>query len=414
MTTIYDLMRDTERAKALVEKSHDLAQELGQPNLFNDPAPLMPAGADFIVRSHSRLNTAYPMVCTPEGIAVHFGGGCEGEVFNGPTGCWHSKEYSMTTTRELATTSSAMSPVAIDFNAEQLEVIKSTIAKGATDTELQLFVATCRRTGLDPFLKQIYAVKRYDSKEKRDVMAIQVGIDGLRLIAERTDRYAGQDPIEWLDGDGTWSEVWTGPTKEYPYPVAARCAVYRKDWPSHKSTAIARWSSYAQYFGADQKLGSMWSKMPDVMLGKCAESLALRRAFPAEMSGLAAAVGSDYDVESDVEMQAASVERLPEESSEELADVIDASAQVVEDVPLATDEQKAAIAEWHEVIKQNLGDKALGDVTKKAKERYPYAVEANRFYSARLTTEDAGAHIAFLKEWHDNPPVGTQATLGTT
>lgn len=260
-----------------------------------------PPAPEFTVISSTREGRDYQMVVTPEGIAVHVGEGCEAELFyQDPAKCRHSKEGSSVMTN-ITPYQAPSSPVEITFNEEQMKVIKSTIAKGATDEELQLFVATCTRTGLDPFLKQIYAVKRWDSKEKREVMAIQVGIDGLRLIAERTGKYGGQDPIEWLDVDGVWSEVWTARGE---FPVAARTAVYRKDW-TQKAPAVCRWESYAQTYrsGEATKLSPTWEKMPDVMLGKCAEALALRRAFPAEMSGMAAAIDTDYDPSADAELQ---------------------------------------------------------------------------------------------------------------
>jgi phage recombination protein Bet len=164
------------------------------------------------------------------------------------------------------TLSSSQPPTA--WNPDQIEIIKQQIAKGASDAQLALFAQVCQRTGLDPFSRQIYCIMRGGNP------TIQVSIDGFRTIAARSGKYGGSH-TEWCGEDGIWRDVWLGNGA----PAAAKTTVYRVGSPM-PFIGVAKYGSY------QQSSNQLWKSMPDAMVGKVSESLALRKAFPAELSGL--------------------------------------------------------------------------------------------------------------------------------
>lgn len=170
------------------------------------------------------------------------------------------------------------------YSADQVELLKRTIASGATNDELSLFVKQCERTGLDPFTRQIYFIK-----DKSGKVTVLSSIDGLRLVAERSEKYEGQTKPEWCGDDGVWKDVWT--SKELP--VAARIGVWKTKF-KEPTYGIAMFNEYAGRYSYDDKYGKykagdlthMWNKMPALMISKVAEALALRKAFPNDLSGI--------------------------------------------------------------------------------------------------------------------------------
>lgn len=174
------------------------------------------------------------------------------------------------------------------LSRQQIDVIKEQYAKGATDVELQMFLYVCQRTGLDPFSKQIHMVPRWDSKTGKEVRGVVIGIDGLRSTAERTGAYAGNsDPAfdEFKEIEVKRSDYKTKAETKKKYIVPSRATVTVRKVVQGvlcDFTASAEWD---EYYPGD-KGGTMWVKMPKNMLGKCAEAKALRKAFPAVMSGL--------------------------------------------------------------------------------------------------------------------------------
>lgn len=174
------------------------------------------------------------------------------------------------------------------FTREQLDLLKRTVAEGTSDDEFALFLEVAKSSGLNPFQRQIYAIMRdtYNPKTKRKEpkMTIQTGIDGYRLTAARTGQHAGTTDAEY------------GPKGRAGFPEWARVTV-KKLMPNGaiaEFPATARWDEYAQMkdeYQNGEKTGrqvpsGQWGKMPYLMLAKCAEALALRKAFPAELSGV--------------------------------------------------------------------------------------------------------------------------------
>lgn len=158
------------------------------------------------------------------------------------------------------------------FTQEQESMIRDTFLNGATKQEAIVLLEVARARKLNPFLRQIHFVKRWDTQKGANVWSAQVSIDGLRAIAERTGKYDGQDEPEY------------GPVNERGYPQWAKVRIYRKDW-SRPAVGMVFWEEYVQT-KKDGSVSRFWDSMPRVMMAKCAESVAMRKAFPEDMSGL--------------------------------------------------------------------------------------------------------------------------------
>lgn len=144
----------------------------------------------------------------------------------------------------------------------KIDLLKRTICKDATNSEMELFIHACKRTGLDPFMRQIYFVKMGGQ------MTIQTGIDGYRLIAERSGKYMpGKEPTFTYDSSGR---------------LFSATSYVKKLGPDNSWHEIAATSIFSEYKGK----GPLWESKPHVMLAKCSEVICLRKAFPADLSGI--------------------------------------------------------------------------------------------------------------------------------
>lgn len=163
------------------------------------------------------------------------------------------------------------------WNAQQLAALSQIGVQDAPNADLAVFLNFAQKTGLDPFARQIYMIGRNSQGSKK--WTIQASIDGLRIVAERSGDYAGQVGPEYCGEDGQWRDTWT--SKEPP--VAARVGVLRNGF-KEPLFAVAYYDEYVQTYNS--KPSQMWAEKPRLMLAKCAEALALRKAFPNDLSGL--------------------------------------------------------------------------------------------------------------------------------
>lgn len=166
-----------------------------------------------------------------------------------------------------------------EWTPELMRVVRETVAKGADNAELAMFAHVCARTKLDPFTKQIHFTKRFDRRMGKEVAVIITGIDGFRVVANRSGKFRGVVGPVWCGKDGVWRDVWL----EDSPPFAAKVGVRHADF-DEPVFAIARWSASCPM--RDGRPTGLWADRDAEQLAKCAEALALRMAFPNDLSGL--------------------------------------------------------------------------------------------------------------------------------
>lgn len=192
-----------------------------------------------------------------------------------------------------------INPAPMNYTGGQLALIKNTVARDCNPLEFDLFVTVARNAGLDPFRKQISAIVfSKDNPEKRR-MSIITTIDGLRVIAARSGRYRPDEDEPVIEYDDA--------AKSSTNPLGIRKAVVKvyiadamKAGGWKPVTGVAYWDEFApvkeEWAYSDeqrkrvptgkQTLDGNWPKMGRVMICKCAEAQALRKAFPEDTSGL--------------------------------------------------------------------------------------------------------------------------------
>lgn len=214
----------------------------------------------------------------------------------------------------------ALSTSNAGYSAAQVSLIKNTVARDTNADEFNLFVSVARNTGLDPLRKQIMAVVYSKDKPDKRRMTIVTGIDGLRAIAARSNRYrpdenepeftydadlkGPENPLGLVKAvvrihiadaarDGGWRPVagvayWDefAPLKEEVEGGFDWEDIPGQFWPegNPKKRKVPRVAGAATIKQLDTS--GQWGKMGRLMLAKCAEAQALRKAFPEDLSSL--------------------------------------------------------------------------------------------------------------------------------
>lgn len=278
------------------------------------------------------------------------------------------------------------------FTPAQVSALEHMGVKGASSGDLGVFFHVSKRTGLDPFARQIHMIGRrtfdHDANAYVTKWTIQTGIDGYRLIgrraADRARETLSVDAPQWAHPDGSWRPVWS---PSWGHPLGARVTVFRNGLPF---TAVALFDEYKQT-KRDGSLTQMWAQRPAGQIAKCAEALAWRMAFPQDLSGIytdeemeqadspepeVAASGSGRD-----RLKAALGQPKPapvvpepvEPVDSVVDDVVDAEV-VEEDRNWSAEIDAAATKEelrslWREVGASGLDEPTIADLTERITER---------------------------------------------
>jgi phage recombination protein Bet len=225
-------------------------------------------------------------------------------------------------------------PTADPFGARNLDLIRRTVAADCNESEFNLFIHAARHVRLDPLRRQIYAFVFSKDDPKKRKMTIITGIDGFRTIADRTGNYAPDEDEPTIESDPALK------SPSNPAGIIKATVRVKKfshgDW--HKVTASAYWEEYAPLKKGwsettRQQVGSWpdgnpkfrdapapgatevltldtsgnWGKMPRLMLSKVAEALALRKAWPDDLTNVYAQEEVD---------RAATIDMLPSEAAD--------------------------------------------------------------------------------------------------
>lgn len=163
---------------------------------------------------------------------------------------------------------------------ELLDVLRSSLYPGAGNDSLGLVISYCAAAKLDVMQKPVHIVPMWNSAAGKMVDTIMPGIALYRITAARsgvlagiTEPEYGPDVTEAIGGVSVTFPQWCRVTVKRRL-LTGELAEFtsREFWKENYATKGGKEKSPAP--------NAMWAKRPYAQIAKCAESQALRRAFP--------------------------------------------------------------------------------------------------------------------------------------
>ena len=152
-----------------------------------------------------------------------------------------------------------------------IDTIKATVAKGASDEELIMFLRIAKEYGLNPFMKEIWFAKMGDE------YAIMTSRDGYRKLAMRDPKFRKCQSVAVCENDEFEMEWVMGEiiniTHKFKHndrgKVVGAYAVL-------KTTTHDNYATYVDFKEYDKR-NTIWRKYPSAMIRKVAENDVYKR-----------------------------------------------------------------------------------------------------------------------------------------
>lgn len=178
----------------------------------------------------------------------------------------------MESTTALKKTNDQKIALATGFSDEQVAIIKNTVARGVSDLELSFFLSICKRTGLDPFIKEIWCYKDHKGN-----LVTFAGRDGFLTKAQSSPRWNGIASSEVRENDEFQLNIPNGIVKHLAGnkergKIVGAYAICQPKGCEIKTIEYVDFDTY-------DKKQFTWKSHPAEMIKKVAEIKALKKAY---------------------------------------------------------------------------------------------------------------------------------------